>query len=71
MAVPINPQDPNNLRGSYGAADYDVRHSINANYVWELPIKEALRGHGPDYLGEGMADFGNDHRPDGVSIHGH
>ena len=44
------PQDANNLRGSYGAADYDARHSLNANYVWEVPVKEALRGHGPDSL---------------------
>jgi Carboxypeptidase regulatory-like domain len=49
----VFPQDPNNLRGSYGAADYDVRHSFNANYVWEVPVKEALRGHGSDYLVKG------------------
>jgi hypothetical protein len=49
----VFPQDANNLRGSYGAADYDVRHSFNANYVWEVPIKGALRGHGPDYLVNG------------------
>jgi hypothetical protein len=47
------PQDPNNLRGAYGPADYDVRHSFNGNYVWELPVKTALRGHGPDYLANG------------------
>ena len=47
------PQDANNLRGSYGAADYDVRHSFNASYVWEVPVKGALRGHGR--IREGMA----------------
>ncbi len=47
------PQDANNLRGSYGAADYDARHSFNANYVWELPVKEILRGHGPDSVVKG------------------
>ena len=47
------PQDPNNLRGSYGPAQYDVRHSFNANYVWEIPVKAALRGHGPDSLVKG------------------
>jgi hypothetical protein len=48
-----SPQDPNNLRGSYGSADYDVRHSFNANYVWEVPVKAALRGHGSSYLVDG------------------
>ena len=47
------PQDPHNFRGSYGSADYDVRHSFNANYVWEIPVRAALRGHGPDYLVKG------------------
>jgi hypothetical protein len=47
------PQDANNLRGSYGPADYDVRHSFNANYVWEVPIKKALRGHGSDNIVNG------------------
>jgi hypothetical protein len=49
----VIPQDPNNFRGSYGSAEYDVRHSFNANYVWELPLKTALRGRGPDYLVKG------------------
>jgi hypothetical protein len=49
----IYPQDPNNLRGSYWPAEYDVRHSLNANYVWELPLKAALGGRGPNYLVEG------------------
>jgi hypothetical protein len=52
-ATSVIPQDPNNLRGSYGNAEYDVRHSLNANYVWELPIKAALRGHGFDSLVKG------------------
>jgi hypothetical protein len=49
----VVPQDPNNFRGSYGAADYDARHSFNASYVWEVPVKAALRGHGPGYLVNG------------------
>jgi hypothetical protein len=49
----VNPQDGRNLRGSYGAADYDARHSVNANYVWEVPFKEAFRGHGPEALEKG------------------
>jgi hypothetical protein len=49
----LYPQDPNNLRGSYGPAEYDVRHSLNANYVWDLPVKAAFGGHGSDYLVKG------------------
>lgn len=50
---PLVPQNGSDLRGSYGAADYDVRHSMNANYMWEVPFKEVLRGHGPGLLLQG------------------
>ena len=33
----LSPQDPFNLRGNYGNADYDVRHYFSFNYVWEVP----------------------------------
>jgi hypothetical protein len=46
----INPQDPNNPHGAYGPADYDTRHSFNANYLWEIPVKTLLGNRGPDYL---------------------
>jgi hypothetical protein len=49
----IFAQDTRNLRGSYGPAEYDVRHSLNANYVWDLPVKAALRGRGSDLLVKG------------------
>ena len=49
----LNPQDPHNLRGAYGPAEYDVRHSFNASYVWEVPLKAAWGGHGPDFLVKG------------------
>jgi len=53
----VFPQDANNLRGSYGAAEYDARHSVTGNFVWEVPFaalfKEAIRGHGPDSLLKG------------------
>jgi hypothetical protein len=49
----LSPQDPKNLRGAYGPAEYDYRHSFNANYVWELPLKSAFGGHGPAFLLKG------------------
>lgn len=41
-----NPVNPFNPGWNYGDSDYDVRHDLNANYVWELPIRKALGGHG-------------------------
>jgi hypothetical protein len=33
----LNPINNNNVRASYGNADYDVRQSFSANYVYEIP----------------------------------
>ena len=45
----LNPQDPFNLRAyNYGNADYDVRHSFNANYVYTVPYH-----YGPSALLKG------------------
>jgi hypothetical protein len=35
--------DPYNLRANYGPADYDVRHSLTASYIYELPFKSQNR----------------------------
>jgi carboxypeptidase family protein len=48
MVFPEKPGDP---RFNYASADYDARHILNANYIWELPVKHYVtRGHGPDRL---------------------
>jgi Carboxypeptidase regulatory-like domain len=44
------PQNPNDLKDAYGPADYDVRHALNASYVWGPPLREVFRGHGPERL---------------------
>jgi len=42
----LGPQDPYDVHASYGPSDYDVRNTFNANYVWQIPVRWALRGHG-------------------------
>lgn len=29
---------PGNLRRDYGPCDYDIRHNLNANYVYQIPV---------------------------------
>jgi hypothetical protein len=38
----ISPFSPTSL--NYSNSDYDVRHSLNASYVWEMPMKFENRG---------------------------
>jgi Carboxypeptidase regulatory-like domain len=49
----IFPQDPHNVRGSYGPSEYDIRHSFNASYLWEVPVRAALQGRGSEFLVDG------------------
>jgi hypothetical protein len=41
---PINPQQPFNIRGNYGNADYDVRQYFSANFVWQTPKERGWLG---------------------------
>ncbi len=38
--------NPFNTQQNYGPSDYDVRHYFSSSYVWELPVRRALLGHG-------------------------
>jgi hypothetical protein len=37
---------PGNLARDYGPCDYDIRHNLNAQYVYQLPIKVARKSLG-------------------------
>jgi hypothetical protein len=37
---------PGDLRRNYGPCDYDIRHNLSAEYVYELPLKVRSRGWG-------------------------
>jgi hypothetical protein len=44
------PQNSLNLRGERGNTEFDVRHNLTANYIWELPF-----GRGQRYWSDGAA----------------
>jgi hypothetical protein len=48
-----NPSNPNNYKGNYGNADYNVPQYINMNYVYNLPIRSLFHGKGNKYLVDG------------------
>jgi hypothetical protein len=46
----INPQNPYNIRQfNYGNADYDARHYISANYVWDNMFRHIWKKGGPEW----------------------
>lgn len=49
----ISPQNPFDIAANYGNADYDNRHNFNMSYVYDLPIKSLLFGHGWNTLVNG------------------
>jgi len=48
-----SPENPFNLRANYGPSDYDARHVVNANYVWQIPVRRAFGGRGWSALVDG------------------
>ncbi len=38
---------PGELARDYGPCDYDIRHNLNAQYVYQLPVK--VRSHSLGY----------------------
>jgi hypothetical protein len=55
----LNSQNPYNIRQyNYGNADYDVRHYISANYVWDDMFRHIFKKRGPNLLVEGWTISG-------------
>ena len=48
---------PGKLARDYGACDYDIRHNLTGQYVYQLPIK--VRSHSLGYVAERLAAFGH------------
>lgn len=45
------PQNPYNIRQyNYGNADYDVRHYVSVNYVWDNVVRTFFKKGGPEFL---------------------
>ncbi len=55
----LYPQNPYNLKANYGNADYDNRHNLNLAYVYDLPIRRMLSGHGVRSLVDGWQVSGS------------
>ena len=40
------PQNSRDFSPWYGPSDYDVRHRVSANFVWDLPLGNSMIAHG-------------------------
>ena len=55
----LSPQNPFNIHQyNYGNADYDVRHYISANYVWDDIFRHIFKKGGPNLLVRGWTISG-------------
>ncbi|MEI9970570.1 MAG: hypothetical protein WDO73_00165 [Ignavibacteriota bacterium] len=43
-------QNPHNVRGNYGPADYDVRHYVSASFVFSDVFRHAGIHWGPERI---------------------
>jgi hypothetical protein len=53
----IYPQNPTNLQGNYGNADYDIRQNFTMNYVWNDALRHVSHW-GPNALMKGWTVSG-------------
>ncbi len=55
LSDPVDPVDPSVSRG---LSAFDLAQNFVANYHWQLPLKQLLRGSGPTPLTSGWEVFG-------------
>jgi hypothetical protein len=49
----LNPENPNDIRQSYGNSDYDIRQALSINGVWTLPFGRIVTNHAARTLVDG------------------
>ena len=67
----LNPQNPYNIRQyNYGNADYDVRHYISANYVWDNVFRRIFKKARAEPAGRRLDDLRHRLLPHWAAVHG-